>query len=285
MSNPFAICGPAIVSFSGGRTSAYMLRRILDAHDGTLPPDVHAVFANTGREMPATLDFVQRCSAEWAVPVTWLEFTGRRKDGYQVVSHNSAARDGEPFAALLSDQSSLPNPVARSCTTELKIRTIKRWAVGKLGWSRWVNVVGIRADEAHRVPTKPTRERWTMAHPLHDAGVTKADVLAFWARQPFDLALRGPWEGNCDGCYLKSRAAIERMTADYPERMRWWAEQEAIQRGKAAGAGRTFRNDRERYAVLAANVAASPRLFDDTRRARDDHTLAAVESCGVMCGA
>jgi 3'-phosphoadenosine 5'-phosphosulfate sulfotransferase (PAPS reductase)/FAD synthetase len=276
MSDPFLIAGPAIVSFSGGRTSAYMLRRILDAHGGTLLGGVHAVFANTGREMPATLDFVARCSAEWSVPVTWLEFTARRQEGYQVVSHNSAARDGEPFAALLRDQSSLPNPVARSCTTELKVRTIKRWAMGDLGWTRWLNVVGIRADETRRIPTKPPRDRWTLAHPLADAGVTKADVLAFWAAQPFDLMLKGPWEGNCDGCYLKSRAGIHRMHADYPDRMRWWAEQEAVPRG-TAGKGRTFRADRESYATMAANVAASPRLIPD-------EILADSDGCGVHCG-
>jgi 3'-phosphoadenosine 5'-phosphosulfate sulfotransferase (PAPS reductase)/FAD synthetase len=227
--------------------------------------------------MPGTLAFVQRCAIEWGVPITWLEFTAHRRDGYQVVNYNSAARNGEPFAALLRDQRSLPNPVQRSCTQEMKVRTIKRWAVGTLGWSRWVNVVGIRADEAHRVPTKPPRERWTLAHPLADAGVTKADVSGFWAAQSFDLGLRGPWEGNCDGCYLKSRASIERMTADYPARMRWWAEMEAVPRGKAAGAGRTFRNDREPYAAIAANVAAAPRLFPD-------NLLAEVEGCGVHCG-
>ena len=56
-SSPFRIQGPAIISFSGGRTSAYMLWRILQAHDGELPPDVHVIFANTGREMEGTLRF------------------------------------------------------------------------------------------------------------------------------------------------------------------------------------------------------------------------------------
>lgn len=72
--NPFRIPEPFVVSFSGGRTSAYMLRRILDAFGGKLPAGGKVVFCNTGKERPETLDFVERCSVEWDVPVTWLEY-------------------------------------------------------------------------------------------------------------------------------------------------------------------------------------------------------------------
>ena len=68
--NPYFIDEPAIVTFSGGRSSGYMLYKILEAHDGVLPDDVHVTFANTGKEMPQTLDFVQACSDNWNVPIT-----------------------------------------------------------------------------------------------------------------------------------------------------------------------------------------------------------------------
>ena len=48
MNDPFRIEGPAIINVSGGRTSALMLRRVLDAHGGALPDGVVAAFANTG---------------------------------------------------------------------------------------------------------------------------------------------------------------------------------------------------------------------------------------------
>lgn len=306
--DPFRITGPAIISVSGGRTSGYMLWRILQAHGGTLPPDVHAVFANTGREMPGTLDFVQAMASHWGVHIAWLEYRHAPGRPYtEVVSHNSASRQGEPFEAFLQASSALPNPVQRSCTTELKIRTVKRWVLADRGWDRWKNVVGLRADEPWRVydvriadgqiqpppavprpnlwgfvPPAPKRtrrrERWSMVLPLDDAGTTKNDVMAFWQAQPFDLGLRGPWEGNCDGCLLKSKAAIMRMLADHPERMQWWQKMEAVPRG-TAGVNRRFRDDRDDYATMAALVRDMPRL------PFDEGLIEGVgEGCGGGCG-
>ena len=258
MIDPFLITGPAVVSFSGGRTSAYMLWRILQAHGGTLPDNVLVCFANTGREMPATLDFVRDCGAAWNVPIVWLEYTwSPGGPGFQVVSHNSATRDGEPFEALLRSKSMLPNPVARFCTTELKIRTQKRY-LRSLFWERWTSAVGLRADEMPRVLKATDRERtkkdrWHNICPLADAGIDQSDVFQFWRSQPFDLRLKGPWEGNCDGCFLKSRGAISRMLADHPQRMAWWTDQERQLR-HGAGAGATFRADREDYAVMSRVV-------------------------------
>lgn len=253
--DPFRITGPAVISFSGGRTSGYMLWRILQAHGGTLPDDVVVCFANTGREMPATLDFVRDCGAEWGVEIVWLEYRwAPGGPSYERVSHNSASRAGEPLEMLFASKSMLPNPVSRFCTIETKIRTTKRFIREVYGWDRWTNVVGLRADEPGRVakatdPERNRKDRWDVVCPLHEDGIRKPDVLAFWDQQPFNLRLAGDWEGNCDGCFLKSRGAITRMMRDHPERMRWWETQEDVPRG--GGAGATFRADREPYAKLA----------------------------------
>lgn len=50
--NPYLIEGPTLYSFSGGRTSAYLLKHCLDAHGGKLPDDHVVCFANTGKEVP-----------------------------------------------------------------------------------------------------------------------------------------------------------------------------------------------------------------------------------------
>ena len=54
MVNPYLISEPTCISFSGGRTSAYMLHRVLEANEG-LPDDAIVTFANTGKEEEATL--------------------------------------------------------------------------------------------------------------------------------------------------------------------------------------------------------------------------------------
>lgn len=241
--DPFRIEGPAIISFSGGRTSGYMLWRILQSHSGTLPDDVKVCFANTGKEMPETLDFVRECGERWSVDIIWLEFRARSGENqFAIVDHATASRNGEPFAALIRDKSMLPNPVMRFCTVELKIRPTEKFCCS-LGWDEWTNVMGLRADEPRRVAKRGAD---TLC-PLSIAGLTKADIMAFWNVQPFNLALdmvKGTTpEGNCDHCFLKGTSTIMGIERKHPGSMAWWAEQEDI-------IGATFRKDRPSYAAL-----------------------------------
>ena len=241
--------GNVLISFSGGRTSGYMLHQILEANDG-LPDRAKVTFANTGREMPETLDFVHECGERWGVPITWLEYTRRNKKvGFDVVNHNNAARNGEPFKAALEQPKILPNVHRRFCTQELKVKTIKRFLV-KEGWKKWTQCIGIRADEKRRVKTS-TEKRWDNWYPLNDANATKQTVMDFWNGQPFDLRLWGANgstpKGNCDGCFLKSEATLAMMWREHPDRMQWWADIEnwkSQQIGKEAHfhATRTFKD-------------------------------------------
>lgn len=253
MTSPFRIEGPAVVSFSGGRTSAYMLRRILD--EGLLP-DVHVLFANTGKERPETLDFVEECATRWRVRVRWLE---RLPGGaFAEVTHANASRQGEPFTALIAEKKYLPNPITRFCTGELKVGVLRRFMEAQ-GYSEWLNVTGLRADEPARVARMRSADRaarsWEDAMPLADAGVTEADVLAFWKDQPFNLALR-PWEGNCDLCFLKGQNLRRRIMQDRPNLAAWWVEQERRLSAR-------FRGDSPSYAALLDATRRQLALFTE----------------------
>lgn len=265
--DPFKIQGPALISFSGGRTSGLMLRRILDVG---IDEDVHVCFANTGKERAETLDFVREVSVRWGIGITWLErsdcSTYEHHDAgdevhrarYRVVSYETVARDGGPFRQLILDRNYMPNPVTRFCTTELKIRVMKNWMLDQ-GYEHWSNVVGLRADEPGRVASIREKDG-TVEMPLVDAGIRLADVDLFWRTQPFQLALR-PWEGNCDLCFLKGHKKRERIIRDRPDLAPWWVEGEELIRD---GNGRTvpFRSSGPSYATLV-ELARRPLLFTD----------------------
>jgi 3'-phosphoadenosine 5'-phosphosulfate sulfotransferase (PAPS reductase)/FAD synthetase len=283
--DPFRIDGPTCISFSGGRTSAYMLWRVLQSNGG-LPQDAVVCFANTGKEDEATLRFVRDCALNWSVPIVWVEY---RPDGYAVVDFDTASRNGEPFEAIIRKRNYLPNPVTRFCTVELKIRAMHKH-LRSLGWGEgdycWDQMVGIRADEPSRVARirarpSPETTKETMILPLADAGITVADVGAFWDQQSFTLELptyKGKTlAGNCDLCFLKGAAQVQSLIAEKPERAIWWAKMEALALALASKPdGAVFRKDRPSYAQMLAFTQAQADAFGYSAAEADD----AIECVG-----
>jgi 3'-phosphoadenosine 5'-phosphosulfate sulfotransferase (PAPS reductase)/FAD synthetase len=250
----FVAHGPTYVSFSGGETSALMLRRTLDANDaldGHLPPDLHVLFANTGKECEATLDFVHEVETRWHVPIVWVERA--HGGGYREVTWSTASREGEPFAALIAERGFVPNMNAPYCSTELKARVMRDWMLAH-GYEDWTTFVGLRVDEPRRVARARGRkvEGGVVDHPLFDANLTKDDVQSFWEAQPFRLGLR-PWEGNCDLCFKKAGTKKRRIIEDTPGLAAWWS-------AKERETGSKFRNDRADYATMADVVRRQVRL-------------------------
>ena len=297
MIDPFVIDGPTCLSFSGGSTSAYMLRRTLDAN----PRDVldrwlRVTFANTGLEHEKTLEFVRDCESHWDFPVEWLEYRDN-DDGYAVVNFDTASRQGEPFLAIVKKRNYLPNPITRFCTSELKIRTMHK-RLRAVGWhdedGEWEQCIGIRADEPRRVTkirargTSTETRKESMRMPLADAQVGWRDVDAFWDAQPFRLNLPRingrTLAGNCVLCFLKPRKQIQSLMLNDPVESKaiiWIRmETETVETIKpryvetgffdehggpllklAPPSGAFFRNDRPSYRQMHAFVTAQGNLF------------------------
>ena len=303
MKSPFLIEGPAVISLSGGRTSAYMLRRILD--EG-LQPDVHVLFCNTGKEYQETLTFVDQIARYWGVDVHWLEYERQelpkhksddvrviaerfrasrpkaawmarprqwanaglddsRERGFREVTFETASRRGEPYENFIA-MSGLPNPAFRTCTTEMKVRVMKRWMLERR-YEKWDMVMGIRADEPRRVAKlkRSPPERWEHVMPLAEAKVDETRVIAFWKAQDFDLGLPiddvlGTYRGNCDGCILKATGKLLRIESEEPGRLKWWQD---IERDT----GSLFRRDRPSYRQLRV---LAKRVEDPSACATDD---------------
>ena len=93
-----------VINFSGGRTSAYMTKRLID--EGLT--NYIVTFQNTGKELPQTLDFINKCDKEWCLNIVWLEF--RYGNKFEVVTYETASRDGRPFdEAIAHKKHFLPN--------------------------------------------------------------------------------------------------------------------------------------------------------------------------------
>lgn len=285
MTNPYLITGPALVSFSGGRTSGYMLHEIVKAHGGTLPDDVIVAFANTGKEREETLRFVHECGSRWGVRVHWVEWR-RGKPGYEVVGFNSASRKGEPFEELIRMKQRLPNSFERWCTEYLKVLTMFALMRGTLGLEPggYLEVIGLRDDEGMRILKgleKGNTAGGRLCYPLASAKVRKPDVLRFWLGdnidpknlthplpQGFDLGLAA-WEGNCDFCFQKGKGIRKRIIRDNPSIPAWWNKMEIEQEG--------WFDSRDRVRELVQQVKTSPGFFDAPEDEEYD-----VE-CGLHC--
>ncbi|RTL23908.1 MAG: hypothetical protein EKK55_12490 [Rhodocyclaceae bacterium] len=237
--DPFAVEGPAIINVSGGRTSMAMLRWILDAHGGRLPDDVVAAFADTGRELPETLDFVAECERRWQVKIERISRPGL---------FAGLLNDVQAASALRGQRARLPAPRARYCTVRLKREPAERLAVERFGDANGVVdaltwVVGLRADEPSRLSRMRARggerrpvyaagdEPWTRlesdrpkrigyvdydyAFPLAEAWIQEADIREFWDSQPFDLGIPSS-SGNCTHCSAELLREAERLRREAP---------------------------------------------------------------------
>lgn len=195
--------------------------------------------------------FVDRCSKEWDVPITWVEYSPEAP-GFKIVNFESASRSGEPFEALITKKKYLPNPVARFCSMELKGVAITK----ATGLESDETMIGVRSDEPIRIPKLRSRG---LHLPLVDAGVTRKQVNEFWNTSSFDLELsyrHGVTAlGNCDLCFLKGPDQIMGLIKDKPDRATWWAKQE-----KAIGA--TFRSDRPTYTTMQKYINNQADMFN-----------------------
>jgi 3'-phosphoadenosine 5'-phosphosulfate sulfotransferase (PAPS reductase)/FAD synthetase len=266
MRDPFIIDEPTCIAFSGGRTSAYMLWRVLQSNNG-LPDDAVVCFANTGKEDEATLQFVHDCEKNWNVPIVWLEYVAE-KPFYKVVTYETAARNGEPFEELIKHYKKLPNPAQRWCTGVLKIRVIHKY-LRALGWDHPEknnnDLVGIRADEPRRAAKMEKNKI-----PLFTAGVTKQTINDFWEKQSFTLNLQihngESLLGNCDLCFLKSLDKKINIVRQNPEKTICWAKMEKLVaeiKPEHGGIGNRFRKDQPSYESMSDFIKNQKTLFND----------------------
>lgn len=212
---------PLIISFSGGRTSAYMAHILISQFKGKRK--IFIVFMNTGEEHERTLEFINECDKRMGWNIIWLEAVVNGENigtTHRIVTYETASRKGEPFESVIAKYG-IPNKGYPHCTRELKLQPMASWLRAHQ-IDDYDMAIGIRADETRRV--SKSAEAKNIIYPLVDIGVMKDDVLAFWEDQAFDLGVEER-EGNCKWCWKKSdkkhfaNISINPEWYDFPRRM------------------------------------------------------------------
>ena len=207
-----------VVSFSGGRTSAYLCKLMIDEFGRE---NVDFVYMDTGAEHPKTYEFIRMVDAELKLNLVCLriEFSDTLGVGniYNEVSIDSLKYDLKPFSEMMTKYGT-PYIGGMFCTDRMKLTSFKKYCDETYGKNNYETWLGIRVDEPKRLaPKKGIRY---MAE-ISDA--EKEDVLEFWSEMPFDLKIP-EWLGNCVFCPKKSNLKLAAAQRDEPELYLQWID-------------------------------------------------------------
>lgn len=198
-----------VVSFSGGRTSAYMVHLMLK-----MDPDAHYIFMDTGAEHPATYEFVRNLVRHWNLNLTCLRVIPnpemRKASTYEVLTVDQIGPDLEPWKRMLQKYGH-PYVGGAFCTDRMKTTPFTKYCEKHFGKGNYMTWLGIRTDEPKRL-----RPREGFAYLANISDFEKQDVLDWWEDQPFDLGIQEHL-GNCVFCIKKSLQKVALATKDEPE--------------------------------------------------------------------
>lgn len=240
-----------LISFSGGKTSAYMTWCLLKKHDAIwseeyqmflgieyidvmrVTVEILVVFANTSKENNETLDFVHACDINFGFHTIWIEAVVNNNSGvgtgYRIVNYETAKRDGSVFESVIAKYG-IPNVENLHCTRELKTVPITK-LVRDYGWNNltYYTAIGYRIDEPKRW-SKPKQRKSQKARKhiyffVDEKPITKQQVNGWWSFQSFNLILEDH-EGNCDLCYKKSENKQIAICGTHPKKAEWWSKME-----------------------------------------------------------
>jgi hypothetical protein len=193
-----------VVSFSGGRTSAYLVH-LMEERRRTEGIDVRYVFMDTGAEHPETYRFIREVVAHYGIEITCLRAKTHFKKGvgntYTVVPLDACKPDLGPWRDMLQKYG-LPYLGGAFCTERMKTVPFKKYCADTYGKGAYLTWIGIRTDEERRLKQKDGFEYLASI-----SDYDKQDVLDFWSRQPFDLGIEEHL-GNCVFCFKKSTPKV-----------------------------------------------------------------------------
>lgn len=138
-----------VVSFSGGRTSAYMLNLIRNQD-----PSSKFIFMDTGAEHPETYVFIRKVVEHWGIDLTCLRVLPVMIDGvgsdYEIINYDQCKQDLIPWQRMLSKYGH-PYVGGAFCTDRMKTVPFTKYCKDHFGKDNYKTWIGIRYDEPARL--------------------------------------------------------------------------------------------------------------------------------------
>ncbi|BAU58038.1 thioredoxin [Halorhodospira halochloris] len=163
-----------LLGLSGGKDSSALAIYLRDR-----VPEMEYFFADTGAELPETLEYIDMLE----------DYLGKR------IVRLNPNRSFEYYLKL--NGNFLPTVKTRWCTAELKIRPFEEY----VGEDTAITYVGIRADEPRRMGYLSTKSNISARYPFIEDGIGKQDVIDILESAGLGLPQYYEWR-NRSGCYF-----------------------------------------------------------------------------------
>ena len=200
-----------IVSFSGGRTSAYLCKVMIDKFG---LDNVRFIYMDTGAEHLKTYKFIKKVNNFFGLNLICLRGDFNQPLGkgvnYKIVDINTLKPDLIPFSQMLKKYG-VPYIGGMFCTDRMKLTPFKKYCDHNFGKNNYQTWLGIRIDEGKRLRIKKD-----IKYLADISDFEKQDVLNWWRSQPFDLDI-DEWLGNCIFCPKKSNLKLAMAQREAPD--------------------------------------------------------------------
>ena len=223
-----------IVSFSGGRTSAYLVH-LMEQKRKDNGWEVEYVFADTGAEHPKTYEFVRQVVKHYGINLTCLRAVYSNKKGvgvtYKKVPINKIGWD----LSIIETQVKIYGNFTinrPNCTSRMKADVMDKYKKETYGKSNYYQWLGMRIDEPRRLKFINLNDDMFTSKKLNPNNIRylaeisdfeKSDVLEWWGEMPFDLQIEEHL-GNCVFCIKKASKKIALAARDEPILFDDWNE-------------------------------------------------------------
>jgi len=270
-----------VVSFSGGRTSAYLCALMIEKFGRE---NVDFIFMDTGFEHPKTYEFIKNVNKYFNLNLTCLrgDFSKPLGDGvdYKIVSIDECGTDLIPFQGMMRKYG-VPYIGGMFCTDRMKLQPFKKYcndAYGKNNYETWL---GIRIDEPKRLT-----EKKGIKYLAEISDFEKQDILSWWKKQPFDLQI-DEWLGNCVFCPKKSNLKLVAAQRDEIEIYFKWLESlhsKFVRVGLKAGhRGKMYRGSQSLEKLISLfDGETGDEIKERLRGTKSTDTNSCSESCEVF---